>query len=500
MTSPKKTATRLVTGIAKLRDRYPLAGQAAATRRKNGLLLLRGISKLHSGECLATSVDKTVGQLYRLRCAHGHEWDAELRQLYKGAWCSACVFQSYRLTIEDMQERAGKRGGLCLSTQYVNAHTRLQWQCEVGHQWLATPHNIRGGRWCPKCRGYLPAEEQIALLARIAQERGGKLLSTVYGGSDELLQWRCAEGHTWMSTPGSVKNGKSWCPKCRGRYPKKEMLAQYRQIARERGGELLSTHFVSTQDNLTWRCCDGHTWEAQPNNIKLGTWCPKCHGFCTDEEHYAILCELALARGGRLLSERYLGPDHKLTWACHRGHTWNATRTSVKLNGRWCPRCRILDTNGPKQMQKYLAVARERGGQCLSTEYMTSHKQMQWQCAEGHIFSATPSNVMGGKWCPRCIGRMSAEEHYAQLTQLARERGGKLLSERFVSLDKKMTWLCHRGHAWRAIPSSVKRGTWCKQCAILEKCGPRSAWKYLSPSDQRDDLVFSSGEADNKKI
>lgn len=35
--------------------------------------------------------------------------------------------------------------------KYVNAHTKIEWECENKHRWFATPHNISRGRWCPEC-------------------------------------------------------------------------------------------------------------------------------------------------------------------------------------------------------------------------------------------------------------------------------------------------------------------------------------------------------------
>jgi len=30
-------------------------------------------------------------------------------------------------------------------------HTKLEWECEDGHRWSSTPHNIKYGTWCPIC-------------------------------------------------------------------------------------------------------------------------------------------------------------------------------------------------------------------------------------------------------------------------------------------------------------------------------------------------------------
>jgi hypothetical protein len=44
-----------------------------------------------------------------------------------------------KFTIKDMQGIAEARGGKCLSTEYVNSNTHLEWECSEGHHWETTP-------------------------------------------------------------------------------------------------------------------------------------------------------------------------------------------------------------------------------------------------------------------------------------------------------------------------------------------------------------------------
>jgi len=48
-----------------------------------------------------------------------------------------------KLTIEEMHKLAKKRGGKYLSDNYINARTKLHWECAEGHQWRSTPDNIK---------------------------------------------------------------------------------------------------------------------------------------------------------------------------------------------------------------------------------------------------------------------------------------------------------------------------------------------------------------------
>jgi hypothetical protein len=59
---------------------------------------------------------------------------------------------SKKLTIKEMQLIAKERGGKCLSTKYVNVHTKLLWKCSEGHQWRAIPNTVKNrGIWCRVC-------------------------------------------------------------------------------------------------------------------------------------------------------------------------------------------------------------------------------------------------------------------------------------------------------------------------------------------------------------
>lgn len=56
------------------------------------------------------------------------------------------------LTLDDMQDAARFRGGVCLSPFFEDMRTKLRWSCAFGHEFEATPALIlKGGHWCPEC-------------------------------------------------------------------------------------------------------------------------------------------------------------------------------------------------------------------------------------------------------------------------------------------------------------------------------------------------------------
>ncbi len=54
------------------------------------------------------------------------------------------------------------------------------------------------------------------------------------------------------------------------------ILRDIRALAESRGGMLLSDQFNNVHKTLSWRCGNGHTWEATPLAVYRGHWCPIC--------------------------------------------------------------------------------------------------------------------------------------------------------------------------------------------------------------------------------
>src|SRR3990167_4784571 len=53
-------------------------------------------------------------------------------------------------------------------------------------------------------------------------------------------------------------------------------IEKLNQIAISRGGSLISTEYLNTMTKLVWKCSSKHNWQAAPYSIKAGSWCPVC--------------------------------------------------------------------------------------------------------------------------------------------------------------------------------------------------------------------------------
>lgn len=175
--------------------------------------IMRAIALERGGECLSTKYINANTSL-AWKCSEGHEWKAAPANIKnKAQWCPRCAGKT-KLELTELQELAHTRGGECLSEEYSNNRDPLLWRCSEGHEWTACARDVKNlESWCLRCAG--KARLTIGEMKTIALERDGECVSTEYVNSSSKLRWRCVKGHEWEATPSDVKNNESWCPYCK---------------------------------------------------------------------------------------------------------------------------------------------------------------------------------------------------------------------------------------------------------------------------------------------
>ena len=191
---------------------------------------------------------------------------------------------------------------------------------------------------------------------------------------------------------------------------------------------------------------------------------------------------IARSHGGECLSEAYIDRLSKLTFQCHKGHIWQTTATAIKHARAWCPICRYEKSR--YSLDDLHDIAAKHGGKCLATEYKLMRTKVEWQCAKGHVWKASGSQVRHGSWCKQCADnrmRLTIE----QMHKLAHSKGGRCLSTHYTNNETKLLWQCQLGHTWYATPSHVKHSSWCPLCNHLSRCKhDKAKHKYL-PQNQK---------------
>ena len=449
--------------------------------QKLTLKMLQKTATDRGGKCLSEEyVNSKTPMVWQ--CSEGHQWEADAGHIRNGNWCPECG-GSRKRTLEEAHLIAKMRGGKCLSPKYVNAHQPLLWECADGHRWRTSYNNVKNGGWCHECASGLGERICRAYFEQIfgypfPKCRPDWLRNT--SGLPLELDGYCEglslafehQGEQHYSTNHYIASDDATLSDIQGRDKLKRLLCAQRgvmlidvpEVPRLTPTEKLKRFIASECSRYGIKIPDNL------NEIEIDLTQAFQHS------ELDVLREIAFERGGRCLSDHYLGHLHKIEWECAEGHSWEATPSGIKA-GRWCPECGrkqsgLLRRNTIEDMR---GLAKKSGGKCLSTRYLGSKKHLEWQCAEGHVWKAMPLNIQKGHWCPVCAVKKRAakrKDTIENMQKIASEKGGKCISTEYVNARTHLLWECGEGHRWKAIPSSVKRGHWCKICSakkVLKK-------------------------------
>jgi hypothetical protein len=308
-------------------------------RTKQNFSILNEIAIKNEGVCLECNIINGISK-YKFQCKKAHVWWAESHNIKNGTWCRICrstnLAIKQRIPIEFYKELAISKGGECLSETWEK---KLKFKCKNGHIWSTTGQAVKNGSWCKLCRHIengIKRRIPIEFYKELAISKGGECLSETW---EKKLKFKCKNGHIW-STIGQVVKSGAWCKICSsvtGQAYKKHNIDLFKSLIESKGGKLLTSEYKnSAETRLLVDCGKGHQWLAFPGHIKKGLWCRKCNGSFRHE--LSDIIKLAESRGGKCLSTVYKNDMTKITWQCSEKHVWDATPNNIK-RGKWCPIC-----------------------------------------------------------------------------------------------------------------------------------------------------------------
>lgn len=371
------------------------------------------------GECLATEyISAKTKDKWKCENLNHPIFETDFQCITRGNWCSLCAIEKNAKKnmlsngLDKAIEHAKKYEGECLSTEYKNARTNLQWKCKAGHTWESNfDHAVTRDRWCQQCfydEAIIPdAYNQIQ--KRLKKENGTAVISE----NDKIkahtkIEWSCENENDkpWIAEFRNVITDGGWCPYCAGKFSTDEYLelAKNHALSKE-GGECLSTEYIDQKTNLIWNCKEHGSWEDSYRNVvSRDLWCKKCRNIHTPEEYLEFAKQYAISQGGECLSDKYLIQADNLTWNCKKHGIWKSSYTNIVTHNRWCPTC-FKEGKQKECLNNAYNYAQKMGGQCLTKQFNNSNDIFEWKCHDDTHpkWQAKYNTVMGNKsWCPEC--------------------------------------------------------------------------------------------------
>jgi len=178
-----------------------------------------------------------------------------------------------------------------------------------------------------------------------------------------------------------------------------EQMKILQDNASKHEGEILSDKYINSTFLVICRCKNGNVWESYATAIKCGYWCPgKC---CNPTSRNDLIDIINFANSIDLncLSKNYTNQHMDLDLIC-KANNHKFIRSYKQLKRfPYCPRCR--KTRWTIEDMKIFAI--NKNGECLSNNYINNKNKLTWKCNIcENIWEATPANILGGSWCPKC--------------------------------------------------------------------------------------------------
>lgn len=297
-------------------------------------------------------------------------------------------------------------------------------------------------------------------LARTATDRGGALVDETFLGWDVKHTFRDSQGREWKALPTNILKGK-WSPHERGHKSRDQWYLEIQAIARGQGGQLLEKEFKGHKVHHWFEDSDGNKFRARPSNIRRGQWSPFQTGGVKDPiALWDLFNELARRKGYTLLSEGYVNEDTELEFMDEQGRTFRR-KPSLCRAGYWSPFEQNILRDKILYYQRLKEVARAKGGRILETEFLGTNTLHWFEDAAGRRFQRTAIDIVAGRWSPYEGGRVhEADVNLALLREITEERGGRLVSDTYVSATTKLEFADAAGRSFWATPHQVKQGKW----------------------------------------
>lgn len=474
----------------------------------------------HDCYCLSAEYVNASTNLV-FNCKRGHIWERSWSDTKRGRWCTICLTETK--LIAKINEIVEEKGGIALLDHHVIMTSRQFFMCKKSHIWK-TPVSciVRDKRWCPHCAGN--AKLTINVAHEIAKEKGGFCLSDTYEGCLKHLVWKCAFEHVWTASLDNVKNKNTWCPECKTNHGELITRGIFNILFNENfekrrptwlnGLELdgyceklnlafeydgiqhfqFIEYFHKTQENFE-KClmrdklknilckkrgviliripfwikyediksyivekCQKLKIEI-PNNVDID-YKRLLNVNKTNNDELNRIKKIVEEKGGTVLSNVYVNNLTKLTIKCGKDHIFEMSPLSLKLD-YWCLACKKKKKHTIEEMNE---LAAKHKGKCLSKKYINNRTHLKWKCKKKHVFSMIPRLVMKNHWCPKCRSKTIKYHNLAEMKTLAKKKGGKCLSKKYISLKKKLKWKCKNEHIFEMVPQYILEGSWCKFC------------------------------------
>lgn len=481
-----------------------------------------------NGDLTPYNVNVKTGRTVWWKCDKGHEWKAKISNRSNGNDCPYC---KGRKVCEDnclstinpslAEEWHPTRNGHLKPAQVTaSSNKKVWWQCKNGHEWEAVIGSRNSGSGCPKCNISSSYPESFILFC----------LKQLF--PDILHRYKIFDTYEIDIYIPSINlaieyDGVYWHKKKKKRDLEKNkfLFANDKKLIRVRESgldfitdfkafnipisespsnkELCSVvakilSIIKEFDNVKHKnlSLDNINFDIETQVREFMSLQERENSLV--EKFPNVAKEWHPTKNGILKPKNFLAQSNiRVWWQCSNGHEWEAaicTRTRNEgLEGTNCPYCygryatpeNSLATLRPDIAKEW--NPNKNGNLTPNEVKLNSEKIVWWICDNKHEWKELVRQRVRRKGCPYCTGRYVTKENcLAKISpETAREwhpsKNGDLTPYDIKSQsNKKVWWLCEKGHSYESPPCERYRGNGCPYCAG-KKVDKTNSLKSMNP-------------------
>ena len=384
----------------------------------------------------------------------------------------------------------------------ANSHTKVWWICPKGHSYdMSLGWHCKGQR-CPYCsnrRIILGFNDLVTLdpegIKEWDYEKNTVDPTTIAKFNLQKAWWICPKGHSYEMQIANHSSG-SRCPYCSNHkilsgfndiFATRPDLKEEWDFEKNNNIEIYPQNISAGSHKLVWWICPkGHSYESSPHTHSAGHGCPYCNNKKVLKGYNDLLSqdpegckEWDYEKNKIKPDEVTLKSNKKVWWICPKGHSYEMSSYHHNIGHR-CPYCsnqKVLkgyndllskDINGEYGVKEWDYDKNE-----IRPDEVTifSRQKAWWLCPKGHSYKNVIADHSRGDRCPYCSGRLPIKGETDLLSQDPEgckewdyKKNTIKPDEVTLKSNKKVWWICPKGHSYQAIIKSHSNKIGCPIC------------------------------------
>lgn len=268
-----------------------------------------------------------------IQCDKGHLFSMRSNDIIHGGSCNKCTNHDVEYAKEKFYKKIEALNYEALE-EYVDSSTNIKLKCNKGHEISIKPTKLMAGRKCSICSKNNSADFKNRLYG-LVEELNFKVLDTPIN-SQNPIRFQCDKGHIFQRNPSNFYNRNSKCPICNKGSVKLPLTGDAFAAYVEEFGYKLLEPYVNNMTKVKFQCDKGHIYETSPKVFKSGCRCPKCSDSCPEQakENFLKICT---QNNYHILSE-YINTKIKVKIKCSKGHEFSMRPNDITMGSK-CPKC-----------------------------------------------------------------------------------------------------------------------------------------------------------------